>query len=226
MQNIPVVSQIECLLFELDGTLIDTADDLCNAMQVLLKRHNKPAVREDTFRNVVSHGSYAMICLAFDVERDSPEVEPLRTEFLEIYRQQLSAYSKLFAGMGEVLETCAKQGKRWGIITNKPEHLTLPLLERLSFPTPPATVVCGDTTTKPKPSPLPMLKALEDVGLDARQCVYFGDAARDIEAAANVNMPSVAVTWGYIQPDDDVNGWGADCVIDSANAILEWQKAF
>ena len=222
MQNIPPASEIKCLLFDLDGTLVDTADDLCNAMQVLLKQHGKPAVREDTFRNVVSHGSYAMICLAFQVERDSPEVEPLRAEFLKIYRQQLSAYSRLFDGMKEVLEACSAQGKRWGIITNKPEHLTLPLLERLAFPAPPATVVCGDTTAEPKPSPLPMLKALEDIGLEASQCIYYGDAERDIEAARNVNMPSVAVSWGYIQPEDDIQSWGADSVIDSASALTDW----
>ncbi len=224
MLSIPAASEIECLLFDLDGTLIDTADDLCNAMQVLLKQHDKPAVHEETFRNVVSHGSYAMICLAFDVERDSAEVEPLRAEFLKIYRQQLSAHSKLFAGMEAVLQACVDNNKTWGIITNKPKHLTLPLLEKLSFPSQPITVVCGDTTAEPKPSPLPMQKALDEAKLPAKQCVYFGDAKRDIDAAKNVNMPNVAVSWGYIQPDDDIADWKADCVIDSADELLSWLR--
>lgn len=222
MQGIPPASAIDCLLFDLDGTLVDTAADLCDAMQTLLKQHGKPAVNEKQFRTVVSDGSYAMICLAFELERDAIEVEPLRTEFLAVYRQQLSAYSKLFEGMWDALESWHAQGKRWGIITNKPEHLTLPLLERLDFPSAPSTVVCGDSTAEPKPSPLPMLKSLKDLDLAAERCVYFGDADRDIEAAKNVGMPNVAVSWGYIRPDDDINNWGADCLIHDASEISHW----
>lgn len=225
MHAIKPATEIDCLLFDLDGTLIDTADDLCQAMQKLLKQHGKPAVDEQQFRSIVSQGSYAMICLAFSLPVDAAEVNSLRAEFLGIYRTQLSAYSKLFEGMQQVLETCVQQGKRWGIITNKPEHLTLPLLERFEFPSPPATVVCGDSTAEPKPSPLPMLKALNDVNLPAERCVYFGDADRDIDAAVNVTMPNVAVSWGYIQADDDINSWGADCIIDKPQQITRWLQA-
>lgn len=224
MQNIPPSSR-QCLLFDLDGTLVDTAEDLCAAMQVLLAEHGKPAVQEDTFRNVVSHGSFAMICLAFQLDADDPKVGPLREDFLKIYRQQLSAHSKLFEGCEEVLKYCAEQHIPWGIITNKPEHLTLPLLERMSFPSRPSTVVCGDTTNEPKPSSLPMQHALKELRLKAEQCVYFGDADRDIEAAKRVNMPSVAVSWGYIQPGDDIESWGAESIIHHPKEILDWLVA-
>jgi phosphoglycolate phosphatase len=225
MQNIPTAAEIDCLLFDLDGTLVDTAADLCQAMQLLLQQKGLPAVDEQRFRSVVSDGSYAMIALAFELEPDHPEVESLRAEFLAIYRNQLSAHSRLFDGMAAVLENCLAQGKRWGIITNKPEHLTLPLLQQLHFASPPSTVVCGDSTAEPKPSPLPMQKALNDVALSADRCVYFGDAIRDIEAAHSVNMPSVAVSWGYIQANDDINRWQADCIINQPKQILDWLEA-
>ena len=225
MQNIPAADSIQCLLFDLDGTLIDTADDLCAAMQELLAAEGKPAVNPAEFRNVVSHGSYAMIQFAFHLSEDAPEVEPLRAKFLKIYRQQLSAYSKLFEGMEAVLAHCARANIRWGIITNKPEHLTLPLLERMAFPSTPSTVVCGDTTAEPKPSSLPMQYALNELSLKASQCVYFGDADRDIEAAKRVNMPSVAVSWGYILPDDDIDNWGAECIIHHPHEITDWLTA-
>lgn len=224
MQNIPSSSR-QCLLFDLDGTLVDTADDLCAAMQVLLEQHRKPAVDAELFRNVVSHGSFAMICLAFELQPDDPAVGPLREAFLKIYRQQLSAHSKLFDGCEQVLNYCAENKIPWGIITNKPEHLTLPLLERMRFPSRPSTVVCGDTTNEPKPSSLPMQHALRELGLKAEQCVYFGDADRDIEAAKRVNMPSVAVSWGYIQPDDDIEAWGAESIIHHPTEILDWLVA-
>lgn len=225
MQGIPPAAEIDCLLFDLDGTLVDTAADLCHAMQLLLQQKGLPAVDEQRFRSVVSDGSYAMIALAFDLEPDHLEVESLRADFLAIYRNQLSAHSRLFDGMTAVLENCLTQGKSWGIITNKPEHLTLPLLQQLNFPSPPSTVVCGDSTAKPKPSPLPMQKALDDVSLSANRCVYFGDAIRDIEAAHSVNMPNVAVSWGYIQATDDINDWQADCIIDRPSQIIEWLQA-
>lgn len=224
MQDIPSSSR-QCLLFDLDGTLVDTAEDLCAAMQILLTQHGKPAVAEELFRNVVSQGSFAMICLAFDLAADDPAVAPLREAFLKIYRQQLSAHSKLFEGCEEVLSYCAKHDIPWGIITNKPEHLTLPLLERMHFPSRPSTVVCGDTTAEPKPSSLPMQYALKELGLKAEQCVYFGDADRDIEAAKRVNMPSVAVSWGYIQADDDIETWGAESIIHHPKEILDWLTA-
>lgn len=225
MQNIPAADSIQCLLFDLDGTLIDTADDLCAAMQELLAAEGKPAVNAAEFRNVVSHGSYAMIQFAFQLAEDSPEVVPLRAKFLQIYRQQLSAYSKLFEGMEAVLAHCAKANIRWGIVTNKPEHLTLPLLERMAFPSAPSTVVCGDTTAEPKPSALPMQHALTELGLSAGECVYFGDADRDIEAAKRVNMPSVAVSWGYILPADDIEAWGAESIIHHPDEITDWLVA-
>jgi phosphoglycolate phosphatase len=225
MQNLPAAAEIDCLLFDLDGTLVDTAADLCQAMQTLLQQHGRPAVDEERFRSVVSDGSYAMICLAFELEADDSQVEALRAQFLKIYRGQLSAYSHLFEGMEAVLEHCQRLGKRWGIITNKPEHLTLPLLEQLSFPYAPSTIVCGDTTAAPKPSPLPMNKAMADVAVNANRCLYFGDASRDIEAARNVDMPSVAVSWGYIQSDDDINDWQADCIIHHPDEITAWLTA-
>lgn len=225
MQGIPRAKDIDCLLFDLDGTLVDTAADLCHAMQLLLKQHGHQPVDETQFRAIVSQGSYAMIGLAFKLCENDPAVAPLRAEFLVIYRQQLSAHSKLFDGMWTVLEQCQAQGKQWGIITNKPEHLTLPLLEQLSFPCPPASVVSGDTTAEPKPSPLPMLKALADVNLRAERCVYFGDADRDIEAAINVAMPNVAVSWGYIRADDDIRAWRADCIIQQPAEISAWLNA-
>lgn len=225
MQGIPAANSIRCLLFDLDGTLVDTADDLCEAMQVLLSKEGKPAVNPKSFRNVVSHGSYAMICHAFELNETNSAVTPLREKFLRIYRQQLSAHSKLFEGCEQVLEHCANNNIAWGIITNKPEHLTLPLLERMTFPSRPSTVICGDTTAEPKPSALPMQQALKEVGLEPQQCVYFGDADRDIEAAKRVNMPSVAVSWGYIMPDDDIELWGAECIIHHPSEITDWLVA-
>lgn len=208
------------VLFDLDGTLVDSARDLHRAANVLLRRRDLDEISYDDFRPVVSHGSFAMIKKAFGFGIDDPRFEPLRLEFLEAYAADISAESSLFDGVEEVLTTLERNGQPWGIVTNKPEHLTWPLLDALGLTQRCASVVAGDTTTERKPHPLPIFHACEQMAVKPENGLYVGDAERDIQAAKAANMPSVAALYGYIEASEKPAEWQADTSISSADELL------
>jgi phosphoglycolate phosphatase len=208
-------------LFDLDGTLLDTAPDMVKAINSLRAEENLAPLPFAAVRPQVSHGAAALVRLGFAQALDA-EFESLRGRFLAIYRGCLAEETQLFAGMAQLLAALEHNGIPWGIVTNKPTWLTEPLLEALGLHTRAGSVVCGDTFEERKPHPRPLLHAAAQVGVAPEKCLYVGDAERDIQAARAANMRSLIARFGYIGPTDDLESWSADGCIDSPHEILQW----
>jgi 2-phosphoglycolate phosphatase len=215
-------SAIRTVLFDLDGTLLDTAPDLADALNTVLVEQGHAPLPFEHIRPVVSHGGIALIELGFRLERTDPAFESLRQRLLEIYRANLSVRTRPFPGMPELLDAIEARGLNWGVVTNKPGWLTDPLLQELGLYERAACVVSGDTLDERKPHPAPMLYACEQAGSTAAQCVYVGDAQRDIEAGNNAGMHTLVALFGYIQADDDPHGWAASAAINTPGEVLDW----
>lgn len=213
---------IHCVFFDLDGTLADTAPDLGHALNLLLEEKQRPAVSAADFRPVASAGARGLLQLGFGLCPDHGEYEPLRQRFLHHYRIHLARETRLFEGMEAVLTELGQRNMRWGIVTNKPGWLTEPLLAEMRFPAPPCCVISGDSASHPKPHPAPMLMACAQSQLQPGNCIYVGDANRDIEAGRSAGMRTVAAAYGYIEQGDDPYTWGADTVIETPSALIPW----
>jgi 2-phosphoglycolate phosphatase len=216
------MSHIRTVLFDLDGTLADTAPDLAFALNEVLREQGCEPLPFEQIRPAVSHGGIALIKLGFHIDEGAPQFDALRQRLLAIYREHIVHHTTLFAGMGELLETIEARGLNWGVVTNKPGWLTEPLLEGLALKRRAATIVSGDTLSERKPHPAPMLLACEQAGSSAAQCLYVGDAERDIEAGRNAGMQTLVALFGYIGENDRPKQWRADGMVESASAILEW----
>ena len=211
---------IEAILLDLDGTLIDTAPDMGGALNNLLIEENLPPLPLHRIRPYVSQGGLVLTQLGFSEHVPETEIEPLRQRFLQHYRAIVAEDSVLFAGFEQVLEQLQAQGTPWGIVTNKPEWLTTPLLEQLGLLNHTAVVICGDTLEKRKPHPLPLIVAAKTIGIDCEKCVYVGDDERDIEAGLAARMKTLIAKYGYINADIDLADWNADGVIDQPLDLL------
>lgn len=214
---------IKGVLFDLDGTLIDTAPDLVQVLNRLLKAYNLPPYPYAIARNEVSNGALGLIRLGFQNQTSETETEKLRQEFLKMYIENPCEKSKLFNGLDEVLTNLNEQGLTWGIVTNKPHAMTIPLLKRLGLLSRAGCVVSGDRIPERKPHPAPILLGAKELGIPSMQCVYVGDAPRDIEAGRAAGMPTIATSYGYIRGYDNPETWGASIVIkrptDLSNAL-------
>ncbi|HYM47168.1 MAG TPA: HAD-IA family hydrolase, partial [Burkholderiaceae bacterium] len=176
------MTRFSTVFFDLDGTLADTAPDLAYALNALLQEHGRAALPFESIRPIASHGSPGLLKLGFGVTSEHPQYPALRERFLELYSTHLSRETKLFPGMPEVLTELGRRGVKWGVVTNKPAFLTEPLMHALN-PTPaPACIVSGDSTSQRKPHPEPMLHACQRSGSQATECLFVGDAERDIQA--------------------------------------------
>jgi len=215
------MATLRAVLFDLDGTLLDTAPDMVGALNKLLSEQQRAPLPYDAVRNLVSHGSSRLVKLGF------PEVEPevfagLQKRYLEIYAGALSLETRLFAGMDGVLHAIESRGLRSGIVTNKPGWLTQPLLDQLGLASRFACVVSGDTVSARKPDAMPMLHAAALAGVPADACLYVGDAERDVQAAHAAGMPALVATYGYLEPDEDWRAWGGDGSIARPTDLLPW----
>ncbi len=211
---------MKAILFDLDGTLADTALDLGGALNTLLCARGLPEQSIDAVRPIAGLGSGALISLGFGIDANHPQHEGLKQAFLDEYQQNFKKDTVLFEGINPMLEALRDQGYVWGIITNKHERFTDRLVPTLGFSVPPAVVVSGDTTAEAKPSTLPMLHACAALGVAPEDCLYVGDALRDIEAGRNAGMKTVLVNWGYFTADEQPDAWGADWRIDTAMGLL------
>lgn len=212
------------ILFDLDGTLADTAPDLAGALNTILSRHGLATLPYETIRPVASHGGIALIKLGFRIDDNTPEFEALRKEFLDYYSSHLCQETALFEGMNDLLGHIESSGNNWGIVTNKPGFLTDPLVAMLGLNNRAACVVSGDTLNNRKPHPEPMLFACERAGNTPGNCLYVGDALRDIEAGRHAGMLTAVANWGYIGHDDKPETWGADLYFDQPMDLLDWLK--
>ena len=220
------MSKVDHVLFDLDGTLIDTAPDLAAALnQILIKRDYSPLPLEG-IRPFVSLGAIAMISAAFKITKDHENFDNIREQFLNAYSENIAEKSRLFSGMETVLEELDKNNVPWGIVTNKPNWLTQPLTELLGLNLKTNCIVSGDTTQHAKPHPAPMFYACELLNCKPEQVVYVGDAKRDIEAGRNAGMHTLAASYGYIAIGDDPKEWEADGIVDTPHEILNWLFEF
>lgn len=213
---------LKTVLFDLDGTLADTAPDLADALNTVLLNNGKNTLPFEQIRPVVSHGGMALVRLGFGIEPDHPEFEPLRQQLLEIYASGIANKTQLFPGMADLLNSIESAGMNWGVVTNKPAWLTDPLLDALQLSQRAVSIVSGDTLAERKPHPSPLLYACEQAGSQGFECVYVGDAERDIVAGHNAGMKTVVALFGYIGMEDRPDTWGADALLESPQEIQEW----
>ena len=218
----PYSNRVNLVLFDLDGTLVDTAPDLAYALNQTLKRYGRHSLPLEKIRSHVSHGGTALIRAGFEMEPEHSDFQRYRQEFLTIYEQNISRETTLFPGMEEVLSTLEERGIAWGIVTNKPTWLTNPLMEEIGLVQRAACIISGDTTKNSKPHPGPILHACEQVGYPPEECLYIGDAARDIEAGNSAGTTTIIARFGYIAEHDKPDAWGADGCIDEPGQILKW----
>ena len=210
------------ILFDLDGTLADTAPDLALALNAVLKHHGRAALPYEVIRPVASHGGIALIELGFKITPEAPEFEQLRQEFLDHYRDHICQKTALFEGMEQVLQHIESNNMNWGIVTNKPAFLTDPLIAALGLDSRAACIISGDTANNRKPHPEPMLLACQQAGSSPGECLYVGDAQRDIEAGQHAGMLTAVANWGYIGHDDKPDNWGADLHFDQPADLMDW----
>ena len=197
------------VLFDLDGTLVDTAPDLCNAVNHVLAGLGRAAVPLARLREVVSKGGRAMLAVALP-DLDDAARDALLPPFLARYAEALAVESEPFTGVPALLEALDARGVRWGIVTNKPEALAAGVVAGMGWVARCAVLVGGDTLPLRKPDPAPLHLACERLGIDPARCLYVGDDERDVQAARAAGMPSAAALWGYRLPGEDPLQWGAD----------------
>lgn len=213
--------ELRGVLLDLDGTLLDTARDMAHALNRLRVAEGLAELPFETIRPCVSHGAPRLLRLGFG-ETETARYESLRQRFLDFYRAGLAVHTCLFAGFERVLAAIEKAGLRWGIVTNKPGWLTDPLLAELGLAARCGCVVSGDTLAERKPHAMPLLHAARMLGLEPRQCLYFGDSERDVQAARNAGMIPLVAGFGYLHECDDPAGWQAEAVLSRPEDLLDW----
>ncbi len=213
------------VLFDLDGTLVDTAPDMGEALNALLAEEGRAPLCAEAIRPVVSHGSAGLLRLAYGDDLDDDERQRLVGRFLTIYEARVCRRSHLFDGAGGVLDALVANGRRWGIVTNKPGWLARPLIRALGLSQRSGCLVSGDCLPRRKPHPDPLFHGAAELGVDPERCVYVGDAERDIEAGRAAGMVTVVAAYGYISDAEDPTAWGADGMIEHASHLPDWLDA-
>ncbi len=208
----------KAVLFDLDGTLVDTAPDMVGVLQEMQRVHGVEPVAYEIGRSHVSHGAVGLLTLAFP-EKNVTAQDPLMCEYIDRYAESVCSRSQLFAGMDALLTRLNQAALPWGVVTNKPAYLTEPILEQLALADRIAVTVSGDTLPQRKPDPAPLLHACDIIGVTAADTIYVGDAERDIEAGRRAGMATIAAAYGYIPADDDPQRWGADQIAAGAEEL-------
>ena len=217
---------LQAILFDLDGTLADTALDLGGALNTLLCKHNLSERPIAEIRPYASHGSVALLKFGANITPEHPDFAQWQREYLAEYDQCFDHETVLFPEINPLLTELAKQNIMWGIVTNKPKTFTDRLVPKLGFVVPPAVVVSGDTCAESKPSALPLFYACEQIGVLPENCFYVGDAQRDIQAGHNAGMKTIFAEWGYIGADDKPETWDYDFIVHNPLQILAILQLF
>lgn len=211
---------LQAVLFDLDGTLLDTAPDFAFVINTLLERHGLAPRPYASIRETVSDGARGMVHGAFGYTDADPRFEPMRRELLALYSSHLADHTRLFDGMDAVLRLCEDNAIAWGVVTNKPSVYAVPLLRALQLDRRCAALVCPDHVTHRKPDPEPLLLACRQIGCAPEAALYAGDHRRDIEAGRNAGMTTIACAYGYVHPDDPCIDWGADHIVRAPVDII------
>ncbi len=210
---------MRAVLFDLDGTLLDTAPDFAAVVNRMLAEAGREALPYSEIRGAVSNGSRALVELAFALREGEPGFAALRERLLALYEAGLAVETRPFPGMELLIGELAERGLDWGVVTNKPAWLAEPLLARMPLLPAPAVLVCPEHVRRTKPDPEPLLLACERIGCPPAEAVYVGDHLRDIDAGRAAGMRTVAAAYGYLGPGDSAGHWGADHVVDSVEEL-------
>lgn len=212
-------TRLKAVIFDLDGTLVDTADEFVPVVQALRAEHGREAMDPLRIRASVSNGARALVSLGLGLSEDAPEFEGKRRRLLELYSEVLGTLARPYPGIGELLPELQRRGIAWGISTNKPRQYTDPLLQSLDLQPGPGSVVCPEDVTERKPHPECLYRNCRELDCAPHEAIYVGDHLRDIEAGRRAGMYTIAAAYGYIEPDDDPGSWGADARADCSTAL-------
>jgi 2-phosphoglycolate phosphatase len=211
------------LLFDLDGTLIDSAPDLAGAANDLrIARGLGPLPYED-LRPMVGSGARGMVGVAFGIVPGDSGFEGLRDEFLRRYEARMTIETRFFKAVVPLLDELDRSGRRWGVVTNKAARFTEPIARHFGLDRRASALVAGDSTPHSKPHPAPLLEAARRMAVEPQDCVYIGDDLRDVLAGRAAGMATVAAAWGYLGNGPGVAEWGADAIIESPMDLLHWR---
>lgn len=213
--------KLSCVLFDLDGTLVDTAPDLIACLNKALRQYGLDEVRSEQLKPFISDGAIAMIKQSVNNIEQQTQDQILQT-MLELYQDNIAEHSRFFPGIPETLDIIETLGLKWGIVTNKRQCFTHALVTALKLTHRAACVISGDSTAHCKPHPEPMLAACTQADVSAEECVYIGDAWHDINAGNGVNMKTLVALYGYLKTDDKPGTWGADALIESPEQLSLW----
>ena len=215
---------ITTILFDLDGTLVDTAPDLAHALNLQLIQHGKAPLPYENIRPFASHGSRGLVGLGFGITPQDDSFIEMRDEYLSLYESVYMRSPVLLLGIAELLQAIESKGLTWGVVTNKPRRFTIGLIEsmRLNLENRAACIVCGDDAPQPKPSPATLMMACKQVGVESKNCMYVGDAERDMIAGKAAGMQTVVALFGYIDVTDKPAEWGADMMIHVPHDLLRF----
>lgn len=214
---------LDAVLFDLDGTLIDTAADFVYVMEQLCAEHDRPTPSQEAVHQTVSGGARALVKLAFDLEPDHPQCAVLLRRLLDIYAEALrSTQAVLYPGMEDLLSWLEDAGIAWGIVTNKPLSYSQSLLASLGLAERCGVLICPDMVSKTKPDPEPVHLACRRLQAEEARSIYVGDHPRDIEAGRRAGLFTIAAAYGYLSIDPPVDTWGADMIVESVEEITQW----
>lgn len=213
---------VDAVLFDLDGTLVDSAPDLAGAANELRCAHGLQAMDFAQLRPMVGSGARGMLNAAFGIGPDDPQFNALRADFLARYEARILRETRVFIRMEPVLEALERWQLPWGIVTNKVARFSVPLVDGLGLMSRCGVLISGDTTPHAKPHPQPLLEAAARLGIAPQRCIYIGDDRRDVEAGRSARMSTLAAAWGYLGRDESVHDWNADAVLAHPEELLKW----
>lgn len=213
---------INAVLFDLDGTLLDTAIDLAYALNQIRKMHGLPNLLLENIRPIAGLGAQPLLKLAFNIEEHAQDYKNLLDTFLSLYQQHLADSTQLFPGMEMVLTQLEERNIPWGIVTNKPSRFTHDLLKLLNLFTRPACIISGDSLPTRKPAPEPILHACQLMRKNPTECIYVGDSVFDMMASRAAGTRSLAALYGYIPPSENPYNWEADGYVSTPAEIMNW----
>lgn len=213
---------IKAILFDLDGTLLDTAPDLLLAINQIRRERQLPELELSEFRKHIYAGSRSILKFAFDLNVADEEFEPIKQQFFHCYHELFTTHTEFYPNMLDVLEDIEQRQIPWGIVTNKPGFLAIPLLEHFELHTRSQCLIAGDTLTNRKPHPEPLLHAVASMNVLPEHCLYIGDTETDAIAATAANMTSISMSYGYHKPGSDIQQWPTHAILDSAKQIIPW----